>query len=155
LRSADPDLTVALGAGALDEQERCSPTATITATTWENPWFQLWIDEWNLEAAGYTVPVSGVTVTGAFAPDGSRLQGVTASASLDTRPLGEAFGLGADPDAPCQLIAAFGVSCLECADGTGRYCVDVYLDDLDGPQIPGLTVVDRTETDVASDPTCP
>ena len=104
--------------------------------------------------SGFSLDIDEATMSGAFDTDGSRIQGGVLAGVVDSRPLGASLGFGTSPDAVCKLIYTFGVVCKACADGTGDYCVDVYIDDLDAPELPDVSVVPLTDKDVAADPDC-
>ncbi|MEQ1567485.1 MAG: hypothetical protein ABMA64_17725 [Myxococcota bacterium] len=155
VRAADPALELVVGPGESEVQDLCAPTLAPTTTLWDNPYFEVSAEGWPLRVAEFDMPVNAAVVSGAFSPDGQALEGVTLRGSVDTRPLVQAFDLGSDPEAVCQLVATFGVSCVACPDGTGPFCLDLYIDRLDAEVAPGLTVVDRTVEDIAADTGCP
>ena len=54
---------------------------------------------------------------------------------------------------PCPLLETFGISCHICIDGSDD-CLDLRIEDIPGVELPGATVVQRSEADIAADPGC-
>ena len=108
-----------------------------------------------LEVEGFSVVIDDLQLSGAFAADGTSVQGVTLAGKIDTRPLVELVSPGGADDAVCVLVSTFGVACEACSDGSGDYCLTVYVDNMVAPEQAGLTIQPRTAEDVAADPACP
>jgi hypothetical protein len=139
--------------GSAGIQDLCSPTLPFPPADWTDPYFSLAAPALDLVVAGFTVTIQDLDLSGAFAPDASRIQGAALKGTIDTRPLGVAFDLGTAPDAVCQLVATFGVACQECGDGE-PYCLSVYIDAVEAGYLNGSTIVERTDADIAADPAC-
>ena len=60
----------------------------------------------------------------------------------DTSGMGPLMGFGNDPNAVCDLLSDYGISCQDCPDGAGQYCVTLtgIIDTADA--VPGLNVVE-------------
>jgi hypothetical protein len=143
-----------LGAvGTYAVQNVCVPTIPLPSALWVDPYFELTSPLIPLDFGGVAVEVADVELSGSFASDGSRIQFGVLKGLIDTRPLGEVLGLGSSEDAVCQLLVAFGLACEPCLDGA-TYCMSVWVDDLEAPDVPG-TVVPRSTSDIAGDPICP
>ena len=141
----------AIGSGGL--QDVCSPTIPFPPADWQDPTFSLQSPLLPLVVAGFTIDIENLDLSGSFAPDGSRIQGGSLKGSIDTRPLGAAFGLSGGDDAVCALVATFGVACEACGDGSGTYCLSVWVDDMGAAKL-DTTVVPRTEEEIALDAAC-
>ena len=146
----------ALGDG-VGGQDPCSPYLDFgQAAGWTDPYFELSSELLTLDVAGVVVDVEDLLLAGAFAPDGSRIQGAVLQGSVDTRPLGSLVGAtGTGDDAVCQLVAIFGITCDECGDGTGPYCLSINVDNIVAEQIPGATpleMIDQAAID--ANPAC-
>lgn len=76
---------------------------------------------------------------------------------IDTRPLVPLVG-GTAPGDVCDLYTAFsGLSCDECSPDDAHpdpYCLDLRVADMPGDEAVGITLVQRTEADIAADPAC-
>ncbi|MEZ4240295.1 MAG: hypothetical protein R3F59_29900 [Myxococcota bacterium] len=142
----------AIGSGGT--QDLCSPSIPFPAADFEDPYFSLQSDLLPLVISGFVINIQDLDLSGAFSPDGTRIQGASLRGSVDTRPLGEVFDLGTAEDAVCQFVAGIGVNCVACSDGSGDYCLSVLVENIEAPVINGLTLQERTEDDIAQDPTC-
>lgn len=140
--------------GSANAQDLCSPTIDLPPAAWDDPTFSLSTPLLPLSVSGFTIAIEDVELSGSFASDGSRIEGGLLSGSVDTRPLGEAFGLGTGEDAVCDLVSVFGVPCIPCSDGSGDYCLELSIENVGAPLLPGTTVVERTESDILADPSC-
>ena len=134
------DTTIKLlgGIGSAGEQDPCAPTIDFPEADFANPFFQLTADSLPLQVDTVVVTINNVDLSGSFAPDGSRIQGTALAGKIDTRALLSAFPtLGSTDDAGCQLLTNFGISCEDCDDGSGQYCLSVYVDSIQAPLVPG------------------
>lgn len=147
-------ITMTGAIGSANTQDLCSPTIPFPPADWADPYFSLQSPLLPLVVAGLVIEIEDLDLSGAFAPDASRIQGASLQGSIDTRPLGVAFDLGTTENAVCDLVYTFGVSCEACADGSGNFCLSVWVDSIEAADVPGLTLVDRTEADIAADPAC-
>jgi hypothetical protein len=148
-------LDLRLAGGLLDTQELCTPTTDLLGVDFTtNPEAVLEPETLSLWFDGIEVPLLEPRITGRLQSDSAAVTDVSLGGMIDTVPLGEVFGLGSDPAAICDLIASFGVSCVECPDGSSSYCMTLLIADVYGPEISTDLVV-RTEDDVAADPSCP
>jgi hypothetical protein len=150
-RATEVDLLAALG--VYDVQDPCVATVSLPGSPWTDPVFSTSAPTLELTFFGVPLALNDVTFTGTFQPDGERIGGAELAGQLDTRTLGALLGLGTDEGATCDLVAAFGVSCLPCPDGL-PYCLDVDITDLGAPHLPGVTLIERTDADIAADPAC-
>jgi hypothetical protein len=139
------------GAG---NQNLCSPTIPFPGANYDDPYFSLISPLLPLDIQGFQIDVENLTLTGAFAPDGSRIQGTVLKGDIDTRPLVELVSPGGGDDAVCVLVGTFGVSCLECSDNSGPYCLSLWVDNIAADEVPGTTLVNRIQDDIDADPTC-
>jgi hypothetical protein len=95
----------------------------------ENPFVSIAGEDVPLSIQGFDISLAEIQITGAFSPDGSSIQGLSLGGFADTAPLGEALGLGEGPDAVCSLVTTFGVSCVDCGDGSIT-CLELQIDNI-------------------------
>lgn len=144
-------ITMTGAIGSQNTQDLCSPTIPFPPANWSDPYFELESDLLPLVVAGLTIEIEDMSLSGAYAPDASRIQGASLRGSIDTRPLGEAFDLGTTDDAVCGLVNTFGVQCEACSDGSGNYCLTVWVDNIEADYVPGLVIQERTQADIDAD----
>lgn len=136
-------------------QDECSPTFAFPAADWTDPFFQLQADSLDLDIAGFVVTVDDLDLSGAFSPNGDRIQGAVLKGAIDTRPLVDLIAPGGTEDAVCQLVATFGVACQECQDGSGPYCLSVHVDSIDAGRVSGADpLVPITDADIKANVNC-
>lgn len=142
------------------EQDVCNPTIPFPEADFnEDPYFE--IDATGsatpISVAGYTVNIDDLQLSGAFAPDGSYIDGAHLAGGLDTYPLAilvdeACVEGGADwPDcqeAVCDLAAVIG-GCVECGDGSGKHCLFLDVDSIGAAGIDG-TLEQMDEEDVCA-----
>jgi len=128
--------------GALSEtdstdQDRCEPSIDFpeAADFTSAPFFSIGPQDTTLSAGGYDVAISQLNIAGDFTSDGSQISGAILSGEIDARDLvGALVGGGLheeeDPDAVCDLIGTFGVSCEACASDGAAYCLAIYVDQI-------------------------
>ncbi len=130
-------------------QAYCLPTLPFPATDFADPWFQSSTAELPLELQGFTISLRDVTLSGAFAPDGERIDAMALTATLDVRDV-EPFLVDVDL---CALVAELDRPCFACPDGE-EACVKVTVEDLDVQWDPEATLIERTPKDIAEDDFC-
>jgi hypothetical protein len=158
--TAADDTSVAM-VGALSDdsgtaQDLCSTTIDfpVAADFTENPFFSIQSDSLPLEVEGFSVVIDDLELSGAFAADATSVEGVTLAGKIDTRLLVELVQPGGADDAVCVLVSTFNVDCEPCSDGTGDFCLTVYVDNMVALEQGGFTIQPRTAEDVAADPAC-
>jgi hypothetical protein len=151
---AGGQITMLGGIGAGGVQDLCSPTIPFPAANWTDPYFELTAPQLTLDVAGVVVNIDDLDLSGAFASDGSRIQGTVLKGSIDTRPLVPLLAEGGADDAVCVLAGTLGVSCLECGDGSGPFCLSVWVDNIAAGEVAGGTLVPRVQADIDADPSC-
>lgn len=151
----DPDMTFigSLGETAADGtlgQDLCTETIDfpVDADYSENPFFAIEGNDVVLAAAGITIELSEILVSGAFAADGNSVEGVLMDGTVDTRPLGAIFDLGDTDDAVCTLVSGFGITCEACSDGE-PLCLSLLVDNMVAPGL-GFPLVPLTADDIAA-----
>ena len=150
---SDPEtIDLRLAAALGGEQNLCAPTVDFFDIDYGNPYFELPSMPIELQTSTFQLSLTGFVLSGAFAPDGSRIQGAVLAGLLDTRNLGEALALGTEPDAVCQFVAALGVSCTPCIDGE-LYCLDLQVENVDAP-LSAVPLEVITTDDVSANPDC-
>ena len=115
-------------------QDYCTPSIDFpTAATFDNPVFSVGPADTTLEVAGTEVTISGLNISGAFAPDCSYFGGGRLLGELDARVLAPLVGELAgteDPDEICGFLAPLGVTCEPCASDSQPYCAQVEVDQI-------------------------
>lgn len=141
------------GVATKGEQNVCAPTIPFPSATYADPFFELTAPELPLSVSGVEINITNLELSGAFAPDGSRIQGAVMKGKVDSRPLAAAFNFGTTDNAGCIALAAFGVQCEECDNGAGPYCITVNIEDLEALEV-STTLVPITDTDIENNPAC-
>jgi hypothetical protein len=141
--------------GALSEegstdQDMCDASIDfpVAADFTTAPYFSINADALALSASGYEIKINDFTLAGDFSADGSYIGGAVLAGLIDARDLtGALVGGGLieedDPQAVCDLIGAFGVTCEECSDGK-NYCLTIHVDQIDAG-LTGDTLVAQDE----------
>ncbi len=93
------------------------------------PYFVIGPATTTISVADYEVTIEDLEISGTFSADGTWFGGAVFAGSIDTRPLAELVGDDEEEDAVCNLVAGFGVSCIECPDST-PYCLKIRAVDL-------------------------
>lgn len=141
------------GVATAGEQNVCSPTIPFPAADYVNPFFSLTAEELPLVVADVAIDITNLELSGAFAPDGSRIQGAVMKGKVDSRPLAIAFNFGTTDDAGCIALSGFGVQCEECDNGAGPYCITVNIENLEATAA-ATTLVEITQEDIDGNPAC-
>ncbi|MFT4625327.1 MAG: hypothetical protein ACI8PZ_003995 [Myxococcota bacterium] len=138
-------------------QDLCTETIDfpVAADFTENPYFVIESDRLPIEVEGFEIVIEGLTLSGAFSSGAASIEGVVLAGKIDTRPLVELVSPGGGDDAVCTLVSTFQVDCEACSDGSGDFCLSVYVEDMSAPSAGGLVVEPRTAEQIADDPTCP
>lgn len=128
-------------------QDYCEPSIAFpTADFSEAPYFIIGPQNTQLEVAGFSVSIDALKVAGTFASDGSQFAGGELSGLINTIPLVDLLFPGStDPNAVCSFIAGFGVSCIDCSDGSGPYCLELLAVDLVAERVSGAPPVEIIE----------
>ncbi len=143
------DMIAAVGDGS-GSQDTCEPTnAFPPADFTENPFFQLGPADISFDAAGYSVPITDLKLSGQFKSDGSAIEDGTLQGQLDIRDLADLIGdlLGtSDPASICGLLSAFGAECDSCSGDGQPYCLSVLITDIEGPQyVAGIDEIEMAD----------
>lgn len=137
-------------------QDMCSPSLGLTEVTpgqWNNPYFQVGPALFETDIEGINVVIQDLLIAGDFEPDGSSVQEAIFAGQVDTRDFADLLDPG-NPDAICQLIEGLGIPCEACPQDGLEYCLTVRAQDISAEEVPGLTLVTRSEAEVAADPAC-
>jgi hypothetical protein len=153
--SADTEIVMrgAVGTGN-DEQDLCSPTIEFPAASFDDPFFRIASDLLTLEVAGYAIDVQDLDLSGAFTPNGDGMEGASLQGVIDTRPLVEVLAPGGADDAVCQLVAVFGVSCVDCGGGD-NYCLEVWVDSIVAEEVSSDPLLPIDQAAIDANPDCP
>lgn len=139
----DEELTFVGALGQVDDddnitQDICEPSIAFpeAADFSGNPFFSAGGENVALSVAGIDLIVDRLIISGAYAPDGSYLAGITFDATVDTRPLVPLFD--DDPEAPddaiCTLVGNFGVACEACSDNE-NFCLSLKIDSIEADEL--------------------
>jgi hypothetical protein len=132
--------------GAISEegnpnQDVCTPSLNdFPAADYSDPFFNLTASELNLSVAGFELNIDAINIAGTFAADGSYFGGGELNGELDARDIGPLLKGQIDdtsPDAICDLLIGFGVSCAPCSSDGESYCANVVIDQLIGTEQTG------------------
>jgi hypothetical protein len=144
-------------AGTVD-QDTCQETLDIPDADFSsNPYFEIDASEGiEISAAGVTVGLDSLFISGTFAADGTYFGGGELVGELDVRklaPLLEDLIQSDDPQEACNLLLGFGVTCEPCTSDTQPYCIAL--------EVNGLVADDtekaldpKTAEDVDADESC-
>lgn len=136
-------------------QDMCTTTIDFPAADFsQNPFFEVQADVLPLVVQGMDLGLQDVLLSGALRPDGSAAEGVILAGKLDTRPLVPLLSPGGADDAVCVLLQTFSADCEECADGSGPYCLTLYVDSMTAEARTGDALVTVTEKDIAANADC-
>ncbi len=142
-----------LGTGS-DEQDICEPTFDLAGADFEDPFFDLTSPLLNLVIAGVEVGVEDLELSGAFAPDGTSIEGAILSGTVDTRPLVPVIAPGGKDTAVCELTAQLGVDCQPCAGNAEEtFCLSLRIEDILAEEI-DTDLVERTPEEITKDKRC-
>ncbi|MCB9674514.1 MAG: Ig-like domain-containing protein [Alphaproteobacteria bacterium] len=138
------------------QQDVCIETFDFPPASFaSNPYFEVGPQTMAFpQPVGPDVVLEDLFLSGAFAPDGSSIQGGVLTARVDTRPLVPLLDPSGNPNAVCQLVQLFGILCQPCATG-GDFCLDLHVDSLEAAEVPGLVLEPRAAADILADPSCP
>jgi hypothetical protein len=147
------DMRGALGDGN-GNQDLCEPSVEFPQAAFEDPSFSVETPRLDLSVGDTAAGIDDFTLTGSFAPDGSTLEGVTVGGSIDTRALVPLID-GSSDAAFCQEIdVTLHVSCEECADQSGPYCLALLIDSITAEQVGSQGLDIRTAGQIQSDGNC-
>ncbi|MED5370031.1 MAG: Ig-like domain-containing protein [Myxococcota bacterium] len=130
-----------------EAQEYCDPTLAFPTADFSGaPYFQLGPQTTTISAAGYSVEIMDLFISGDFAADGSYWGGGVLQGMVDTRPLvplledcdadgsTEDTADDCDDNGICELVEGFGVECEDCGGGE-NYCLEIRAEGLGGDKI--------------------
>jgi hypothetical protein len=114
-------------------QDYCSPSIPFPAADFSNaPSFVFGPQSTTIEAAGYSITIDDLMISGTFSGDGEWFGGATLAGEIDTRPLVPILFEGEDdPNAICEFIEGFSVFCVPCeGDEAVPFCLEIEAQDL-------------------------
>lgn len=166
----DPDTQALTFYGGLvspdGAQDLCGTTFDLPSTSFlDDPAFELDApDGLTLSLGGADVSLLDLTLTGAFNPDATRIEGVGVSTTIDTRALAPALGDllgGATGDSAfCDLIGQFTAGAVYCEPcpatdplGEGEYCLTILVKNAIANRV-AWPLVRVTPEDVTANPEC-
>lgn len=146
VQSADDvsiDLIVTVGEVLEDgtiQQDPCFKTADFEPASFaNNPYATVGPSSLVVDVQGYSVPLQDVRVSGAFLDGGLGLGEGDLTAEIDLRDLEESVGTTADN--LCTYLPYLGAECEACSADGEAYCLPMWLTDIQGELVEGLTVV--------------
>lgn len=142
-------------------QDTCEPTIVfpVDASYEGNPYFEISApDGITLDAAGVSIELQDLELSGAFSPGGESIVGITLAASVDTRGLADIVGdlgggEGGGESAVCDLVAQFlGQDLCEECPGGGKFCLGLVAANAvaEGKDWTLVEVAEACETDAPS-----
>jgi hypothetical protein len=142
--------------GNPNAQDLCTETIDFPAAAdfSQNPFFTVGPDDTVISVAGFEVAIDNLAISGAFSPSGDKIAGAALSGSIDTRPLVPLVAEGQGDSGVCDLVAGFGIQCIDCADGSGAYCLALEVQDMTATLAAGTDLVPLTAADVDASPEC-
>lgn len=107
--------------------------------------------------SGASMPMNALILTGTFSHDGSHIENVTLSGTLDARDIArEVSGLNDNEDQICDAMQNANITCQPCPDGPS-YCVEVVAENLSASELP-ITLIPIAAKDCpgceAGEPVC-
>jgi hypothetical protein len=155
LDADDATLTLRGGRAAYTDgewvQDRCAPTADLSAPLdfTDNPFAILSAQTIEL---GW-MHMQQASLSGAFSGDGSEVAGMRFVGTVRITDMTRSFWeLKLTEAEACGLLEGFGLTCTECPDDSGPYCIDYELQRITGS--PAGPLEARSEAEVALDPEC-
>lgn len=134
-------------------QYPCMPSPSFDAGYWEDPYMELTGDvEIDVYNTLEDIHLRDFSLSGAFGPEGSGMQGVTLRATFDTRYIGDDLEIGNTPEAACQGLVPYGVSCEPCEDGV-LACLPIHVEDIPVYSMPAQ-ISNLSEEDVYGHTLC-
>lgn len=114
-------------------QDLCMATHDLSDdAVWAPPFIEMTFNEWIIAVEGNECTVDGMLTSFAFPAGGVELAAGTLEGELNTLCLDEMIDPGADPGAACDLLASLGIECIDCADGSGPFCLFIAAEDIGG-----------------------
>jgi hypothetical protein len=137
-------------------QDLCTETIDfpVAASFGENPYFEIVSDSLPIAVEDFVVVIEDMELSGAFSADASSVEGVVLAGKIDTRPLVDLVSPGGGENDVCVLMQTFSVDCEECGDGSGPFCLTVFVDSMTATGVDDLTITPRTADDIALDAAC-
>ncbi|NOY27867.1 MAG: Ig-like domain-containing protein [Oligoflexia bacterium] len=132
------------GAEVLDDgtvqQDPCIPTFDFDASSFaNNPYMQVGPTTLELDFQGIAVPITDVTLSGAFLPAGDGITGGAMGAEIDARDVATSVGMSADQ--LCEFIESYtGVACVACTTDGVENCIGLQIEDIEGNRLASLHV---------------
>lgn len=137
-------------------QDICVETFPLSGASFDDPYFELEAKVLPFAVTGVSVDIEDLFLSGAFAPDGSSLDGMVLEGTVDTRPLVPALGLEGKTGV-CDLaykLTVGSVTCQPCADGSGPFCLTLRVENLTALEVVGGSLVERSPAEIAEDERC-
>ena len=114
-------------------QDLCMATHDLSEDAlWAPPYLDMTFNEWVIAIEGNECTVDGMLTSFAMVDAGEALGAGTLEGELNTLCLDDMIDPGADPGAACDLLASLGISCIECGDGSGPFCLYIAADHIQG-----------------------
>lgn len=142
----------ALGTGN-DEQDICTPSLPFPPADFTDPYFSIESPALPIAVGGFSIVIEDLALSGAFSPNVDRIQGASLAGTVDTRPLVDLISPGGPPETVCDTVGALGVSCVACADGSGDFCISIWVDQIQALEVGADPLVEIDEATAAAN--CP
>lgn len=139
-------------------QDTCQPTIPFPEADFsDNPYFEVGPATTTISVSDFDVTITDLFISGAVSPSGDYIDGAVLAGAVDTRPLVPLLDEEGADDAICELAESIGVSCETCPDGSGDFCLSLYVDSISAPGLDSSVEVIADpclRTECADDPDC-
>ncbi len=121
--------TIEMLSGPLEQhhvQDMCQPTMWLTESQvgmWDEPRFALGPVDLALPLSPFAPNALDAYLTGVFASDGGFILNGTLDGYFDTRSMDEVVDPGGEEGMACEAFENLGIDCVDCPDGSGRFCM--------------------------------
>ena len=125
-------------------QDLCIETVALTGKQpgdWQNPYLKVGPVDLYLPVEGSSLVIFDTVISASFAPDGSGPVGGTFDGTMDTRGADCLVDVNCTEGATCDLLGSLSISCEQCPDQSGEFCVTLSAFDVPGEQI-SITATD-------------
>ena len=129
--------------GSSGVQDLCRKTTLVEGATFDGANLAYATPTLAIDVAEIAVQAEQVGLSAEVQTDGSAIQDASLAYLLDTSNLGMLVD-EKDPEAICDLLRGFGLSCQACASGAIT-CLPLYIDHITGDRVDGTSLVEVTE----------
>ena len=131
------DFLIGIPSGDSVVQDFCSPTLDFDPISFDSsPFFEIGPADLPISMLGYSLTIYDMNINGTFQSDGSGMDHIRVSGSMDLRDLEDTLesisgGIVSDADSACDLVLMLGVACAPCPSDDVANCLSVSLTDIE------------------------